>query len=127
MALFRCGGGGGGGAPTTGTLTTSATSTNYTIQTGVSNLKHFIAHSVDTASYGTDMQKYLEWDSAAPSKFYYISLYTSAGGVGYADLTSTALARAPVMVSVTPSTGTVVIKTASMNNWQNDQYTWYAW
>ena len=111
----------------TGTVAIAATtSTEYTINTGLNSITRFGLHAYSNkANYGKAMQFYNQWDSSDPTMQYVLSKYSSNGGNTYTDLTSTSIATAITIESV--SGGTVKIKSPSNTNWNDLSLEWWAW
>ena len=110
----------------TGTVAIAATtSTEYTINTGITNLTRFGLHAYSNKSYGKTMQFYNQWDSSDPTNQYVLSKYSSNGGNNYIALSSTAIATAITIESVTD--GVVKIKSPSNTNWNDLSLEWWAW
>ena len=111
----------------TGTVAVGATtSTEYTINTGITNLTRFGLHAYSNkTAYGKNMQFYNQWDSSDPTMQYVLSKYSSNGGNSYTALTSTAIATAITIESVT--NGVVKIKSPSNTNWNDLSLEWWAW
>ena len=110
----------------TGTLNTSATSTEHTIDTGLGNdLTHFFMHGPSTNSYGDGIQEFVRWENTFGNNFYFGGAYSGGGVSKYSTFTSTADVRGTVIVSI--SNGIVTVKSASNSNWSNIAFTWYAW
>lgn len=121
---------GGGSKMASDTLvTTTATGHEYTIETGISNIKNFIIHGYSANStYGASMQHILRWDAERDTgKYYSMFHYSNASGANYIAFSSTAQQRNFVMVSVNAETGVVKIKSPTTSSWANTNFLWVAW
>ena len=115
MALYRCGMGGGAKVKQ-GTLTTSAASTDYTINTGLSSIKELWIHGYGSGSSGYTMQHliyYTEDDSTNYQVGCHLMPESNVGCAGRSAIGTALNRRGYTLKSI--NGGTVTITTPTVN------------
>lgn len=130
MARIRANNTSGGGGVKSKTLTTSATSTEYPINTELSSVSKFVMWATDEVST-YDLMSFCSWDSDSPN------VYQSGAGaennvgsavrnltIGTQSTVTTNKERLMIVMDVTG--GTVTVKTPTVGVWANLTWTWIA-
>ena len=109
----------------TGTKTATGVNTAFSISTGLSSIRGFMAHSTSTSStFGDGMQQAIRYQSSDGNYFYAVG--HQSAGVASKTAFGTTLGCCFSIQSITG--GTISLKTATANaNWAGVNIFWVAW